>query len=152
MQIAEKPLMEANFGFLICSIYTLMETDRFFKNLSLKNNIYLHINNNNYYYFESADLNELYTLLNKNSLRRLSYYLVKIFINSTEDAFSFITNNKTLNEEQYCEILLLQKYLQKFNYHYRRYYIYINGDIINLPSIKKLNNSALKILFQIAGI
>ena len=35
MQIAEKPLMEANFGFLICSIYTLMETDRFFKNLSL---------------------------------------------------------------------------------------------------------------------
>ena len=126
---------------LICCLYTLSNRNGFFKKLNLKKDIYLHIDSKkDHFSAESEQLDELYKLLNKPSLRRFAYRLIKPLTNKNS-----IQNNSG-------EITLLRKYLQKFKYNYRLHFFYRNGNYELLPTDKEMNMSAIKSLFFLVGI
>ena len=86
-------------------------------------------------YLDLDSDNEFYNLLNKNSLRRFSYLLIRPIINSDFLSGSYIRENGDIKKDFYNEISLLLIYLKKFNSTYRRFFLYKKG-FLN-PSISK---------------
>ena len=127
-------------SYLICSLYTLSEYNILFKELNLKNTIFLNINNeeNNLNYIE--DIDKLYKLLNSSSLRRFSIILLNPLLQKSN-----------LNEIS-NETALLKKYLRKFKYNYFKYFYRKYENIGHSPTSKEVNTYSLKILFLLAGI
>lgn len=152
MRISRNPILNAELPFLVCSLYTLFETHKTFTLTNIKQDIYSNLNNDNYFSIEMESFKEFYKLLNKLSLRRFSYILIKPILNRDYLLFYNVPKNKMANPKVYNEILFLKKYLRKFKYHYRRYFFFKNGNFVNLPKEKELNVYAIKMLFLIAGI
>lgn len=143
MPIPKKLLLEIDLSSLICSLYTLSETNQLFKKLDLKNDIVTYINYKDYFH-------ELYQLLNNTSLRRFVFKLLKPILNNTYLKNSSIKTQDNINIIYKEETVLLQKYLKKFKHNY--YYYYQNENFENSSTEKEINLSALKSLFLIVGI
>ena len=133
---------------LICALFTLNPNTTLFKKLNLSNKSSITtptlkkiLNNKEFF-------SDLYDALNNKAIRQLAYTLLSpIFIkNYTTPQVT------TLNYEIKKDLDLLEKYLEKFQYTYFRYFFPIN-DKIPLPSTnKELNTKAIKALFLILGI
>mgnify|MGYP001174571616 FL=1 len=155
MQILEKQVLNFNLSLLLCSLYTLFEFHKIFKRLNLKEDIFLNVNNIDYFSKnkEGEISKEFYMLVNKLSLRQLSYFILKPFLSSNYfNTFSPNNKVKDWNKGFYNEMILVKKYLQKFKYNYKRYFFSQNGTFVNLPPNKELNMYAIKLLFLITGI
>ena len=155
MQILEKQVLNFNLSLLLCSLYTLFEFHKIFKRLNLKEDIFLNVNNIDYFSKnkEGEISKEFYMLVNKLSLRQLSYFILKPFLSSNYfNTFSLNNKVKDWNKGFYNEMILVKKYLQKFKYNYKRYFFSQNGTFVNLPPNKELNMYAIKLLFLITGI
>ena len=81
MRISRNPILNAELPFLVCSLYTLFETHKTFTLTNIKQDIYSNLNNDNYFSIEMESFKEFYKLLNKLSLRRFSYILIKPILN-----------------------------------------------------------------------
>ena len=144
---------------LICCLYTLDNKNKFFKQLNLKNDIYLDINNeNDYFSTDIKNFDELYKLINKIALRRFVFLLLKPIIIGPS-IWNFEENqlfNPKLSTSKfktfYEDATLLKIYLQKFKYNYRLYFFYQNGNYEFLPTDKELNMFSIRSLFFLIGI
>ena len=132
---------------LICSLYTISENHNLFKTLNLLNDLQLNINNDDCISIEIKNFKVISQLLNKTSLRRHSYSLIKPLLNQNSPL-----RFDTIEKNGINELFLIKKYLKKYKYHYRRYFFYQNGDYKNLLTDKELNMDAIKSLFLITGI
>ena len=152
MEISKKTKFKFNLSSLLCGLYTLSENDKFFKKVSLKNDIFLNINSNDYFSPELVNWHNFTKLLNKLSLRRFSYNLLKPVLTANYIDLALNNNNEGRTKECYEEIILFRKYLRKFKYNYRSYFIEQSRNFNNLPSDKELNTSAIDVLFLFSGI
>jgi hypothetical protein len=62
---------------------------------------------------------------------------------------NFCENNQITTSE---EVMLLKKYMQKFNQNYYRYFFYQHENYEKLPTKKEINTHAIETLFLLAGI
>jgi hypothetical protein len=151
MQILEKTSTKPNIDPLICTLYTILEDNSIFKNVNIKHNIFLNKKNPEKPIPNSKIFQELYILVNRLSLRKFAYLLIKpLLISTNSSLFSNIA--KTDIQKNESETTLLKKYLQRFQYNYRRYFLYQNGNYENPPTNKEINTYAIKTLFLLAGI
>ena len=146
--------VECNFNLssLLCGLYTLSENDQFFKKISLKNDIFISINNNDYFSTIVENCYEFTKLLNKASLRRFSYSLVKPILTENYIKHPLTTKNNEWANDCYSEIILLKQYLRKFKYNYRAYFVEQGENFYNVLSEKELNTYGLHTLFLLSGI
>ena len=151
MQILEKTSTKPNIDPLICTLYTILEDNSIFKNVNIKHNNFLNKKNPKKPIPNSKIFQELYILVNRLSLRKFAYLLIKpLLISTNSSLFSNIA--KTDIQKNESETTLLKKYLQRFQYNYRRYFLYQNGNYENPPTNKEINTYAIKTLFLLAGI
>jgi|TARA_B110000261_G_scaffold105262_1_gene118154 hypothetical protein len=150
LRILEKTPAKTNLISLICTLYTLSEENNVFKYVNLKNSIFFHKINSKRPLVNLGIFQEFYILINKPSLRKFAYLLLKPLLVSTDSRMIFNIEEENLNNNN--EIILLKRYLRKFQYNYRRYFLYQNGDDENLPTCKEMNTYAIKTLFLLAGI
>ena len=151
MQILEKTSTKLNIDPLLCTLYTILEDNSIFKNVNIKHNIFLNKKNPKKPTPNSKIFQELYILVNRLSLRKFAYLLIKpLLISTNSSLFSNIV--KTDIQKNESETTLLKKYLQRFQYNYRRYFLYQNGNYENTPTNKEINTYAIKTLFLLAGI
>ena len=100
----------------------------------------------------------MYKLINKISLRRFVYLLLKPLIISPslwnfKENQLFIPKLSTSKFQTFYEdATLLKKYLQKFKYNYRLYFFCQNGNYEVLPTDKELNMFGIRSLFFLIGI
>ena len=151
MQILRETPTKINFGLLICTLYTIVEDNNIFKNVSIKSDIFLNIKKREQLTTNREILQELCTLINKSSLRKFAYLLIKPILTSTNSSTTFNTTEKNVQKNE-NEKILLKKYLRRFQYNYRRYFLYKNRDYENSPANKEINTYAIKTLFLLAGI
>ncbi len=152
IKLSNELLLGVNLSYLNCSLYTLCENNKIFKTFNLKTNILLDINNADYFFYSDQNFPEFYKTLNKQSLRRFAYVLIKPF--QKVNYYPFLSNNSNTQpkEEIYKEINLLKAYLRKFKYHYRRHFFYQNQNYETLPTAKEMNSMAIKALFVLTGV
>ena len=152
MTIAEKLIPDVNLSFLICSLYTICETEEIFKKLNLKKSVYFYLYINENFAIDLDSLQNTYKILNRVSVRRYSYFLIKPFLNLKKSSKNSTIKKTSQNKENYTSTVFLKKYLRKFKYNYNRYFIRQNSTYENLPTNKEINESAIKLLFIFAGI
>ena len=141
-----------NLSTLLCGLYTLSENDQFFKKISLKTDIFININNNDYFSPKVENCYEFTKLLNKASLRRFSYSLLKPILTENYIKHPFTTKNNEWAKDWYSEIILLKQYIRKFKYNYRAYFVKQGENFYNVLSDKELNTYGLHTLFLLSGI
>ena len=133
-----------NISFLLCSVLTLTPDNSFFKEVKIKQDLFWNPDNNS---FIVASLNEerlsklLSGLLNTLPLRQTAY---DIAVPLLKQGFK-PSNNQNINT---YEVRILQKYLKKYQYIYRRYFL-INYD--NNLTNKELNYFAIESLLLLLG-
>jgi len=152
MQILKKQLLDVNLQALICSLYTLFENHEIFLKMNLRTGIVLDKNNGHCFCTKIEIFQELNCLLNKPSLRRFSYHLLEPILNPNSFLIFSEIENRIVGKEIFDETILLKKYLRKFNYNYRRYFLYQNSSSESSPTTKEINVYAVKILFLLVGI
>lgn len=149
MQTSKKSIISLHY--LICSIYTLSNNDPFFKKINFKNTTYLSKRNIKNLLSNEKKVNEFYSLINSPLLKKFVFQIIQVILKSNKKL-----NLDFLNIENkikfYDEIVLLKKYLDKFHYNYRHYFIYQNGDCINPPTNKEINTNAIKALILLTGV
>tara|TARA_B000000475_G_C15982429_1_gene441579 strand:+ start:1086 stop:1337 length:252 start_codon:yes stop_codon:yes gene_type:complete len=69
-----------NLSSVLYGLYTLSQNVQFKKKISLKNDIFININSNDYFSTQVEKCYEFSKLLNKTSLRRFFYSLLKPFL------------------------------------------------------------------------
>lgn len=155
MVISKKIILDVNLSFLICTFYTLSNDDTFFKVVNIRGNLFLHINNFDYFYKDFKNPEEFlqfYKFLNKSSLRRFGYILLNPFLTPNNSFSKSTLTVKNETKEIFTRHNLLKKYLQNFKRNYRRHFLYQNGNYPNLPTDREINTFALKLLFLLVGI
>ena len=152
MTIPEKLIPDVNLSFLICSLYTIHETEEIFKQQNLKKSVYFYSYLNEDFSVDIDYLQKTYKMLNRVSLRRYSYFLMKPLLNFKKSALKSTINNGSLGKDIDNSTIFLKKYLKKFKYNYNRYFIRQNINNENLPTNKEINECAIKLLFVFAGI
>lgn len=135
--MTKKLTVKIDLNYLICSLYTLSEYHILFKELNLKNTMFLNTNDDENYI---ETIGKLYKLLNSSSLRRFSIILLNP-----------ILQKSNLNEIS-NETALLKKYLRKFKYNYFKYFYRQYENVGRAPTPKEINIYSLKVLFLLAGI
>ena len=138
--------------YLFCSLYTLSENHIVFKKINFKNEFFLNLNNDDYFFINEENFLELYKSLNRKSLRILSYRLIRPLLNPRSLRFFYDVENNSVTKEMDSEIILLKNYLRKFKYNFRRSFFYQNGNYNNFPADKELNEFAIQLLFLLTGI
>lgn len=129
-----------------------MESNKTFRKINPKTGILLDIDNVDYFSNNEAQFDAFYEMVNKHSIRRFTYILIKPLLEPNYFFVKETKETKLSNSINYNEIKLLKKYLRKFKYHYRRRFFYQNGNYKNLPTGNKLNRIAIKALFLLMGI
>ena len=152
MAKSKQNVLDVDLSYLACTLYTLVNYHKVFKKLTLEKNIKSFKEAENCFSTDLDSDNEFYNLLNKNSLRRFSYLLIRPIINSDFISGSYIRENGDIKKDFYNEISLLLIYLKKFNSTYRRFFLYKKGFLNPSISKKEINFTAIKILFFLAGI
>ena len=68
------------FSLLLCSLYTLCENNTLFKTFNIRNDIFLNVNNEDIISNNNELSTNVYALINKKSLRRFVFRLLKPLI------------------------------------------------------------------------
>mgnify|MGYP001329168206 CR=1 FL=1 len=136
-------------SYLTCSIYTLYGNHEFFKNFNLKDDVYVDREKSNHWFASTKNSHEFYRLTNKMSIKQFAFKLIKPLLKKNSESLNFYPRDNGGIDD---EIILLKKYLRKFNFIYRRHFTYQNRHYIKLPSDKEINMHAIKTLFLLAGI
>ena len=145
MRILHNQNSNLHLSSLICSLLVFVPTDELFKKLDLKKDIYWGLKNKS---FALKNVEYFYPLLNKISIRRFSYNLIKPVISKQLPDSDIKKTKNNFNNET----ILLQKYLKKFKVFYKQYFL-INEDNTNrLLTDKDINSLALESLFILSGI
>ena len=145
MRILHNQNSNLHLSSLICSLLVFVPTDELFKKLDLKKDIYWGLKNES---FALKNVEYFYPLLNKISIRRFSYNLIKPVISKQLPDSDIKKTKNNFNNET----ILLQKYLKKFKVFYKQYFL-INEDNTNrLLTDKDINSLALESLFILSGI
>ena len=144
--------LDINEKFLLCTLYTLSESQKIFKNLNLTTDLYLDNNNYSTFSINIKNLHEVCNLLNKTSLRTFSYILINPLLKLKNLAVVSSSKNIFKDKEVYNDKILLKKYLIRFKYNYYRYFCSQNENWKDLPTDKELNLSAIILLFLITGL
>lgn len=152
MRIPETSVLKINKTYLICSLYTLCGNHKVFRKFNLKNDTYINIKNFNCLSYNVKKFYGFSALINKSSLKELSFGLLKPFLTSSDILTDLNFDIKKALPTFYDETILLRKYLLKFNHNYRKYFFYQNGNFVNLPTNKEINMYAIESLFLLAGI
>ena len=131
---------------LICANYTLMPTESTFTKYYLGDFLFIKPITDNVTSFNKNLYKEIIDSLNQPCLNQISYTLLKPLI---------LEEKKKIkgNKFRITGNLLLKKYLKKFKYNYRIYFL--QQEQINWNyrvTDKELNNLAIKALFFLAGI
>jgi len=142
-----KTLSNVDIDIILCSLFTLTPSNKLFKNINLKNDLY-RLNGESYLLSNKENFKELYDLLNESYLRQLAYDLLEPFITKKH----LLPEPQRRSESLYEQTTLLKKYLRRFNYIYNRYFLTKNGNYNLLPNDKEINFFAIKSLFLLAGI
>ena len=138
-----------NSSLLICSLYTIAENNKIFKELNLKNDVYLSMLDSDHFSTNSKNFTDFYKLLNKPSLRRFAYSLIKPLLKENYLIFSY---NKNVTREVFDETTSLKKYLRKFKHNYCRFFFNQNVSYEYLNTDKNIDTHAVELLFLITGI
>jgi len=138
--------------FLICAIYTLytlIPDNRHFKSLKINTN---HSSESEEYickFLQQETFSSLQKILNKTSIRQFSYILLNPLLQE-KGYYSNLTLPN--NIKIHTEIILLKKYLNKFKFIYKRYFLSDLFDLDNMPTDKEVNYFAITSLMLIVGI
>ena len=124
--------LEVNNSMVFCCLFTLRPTEPLFSHLTLKNTIYHNRQGKDYMLLSDNSVHELYTTLNKPSLRQLAYSLITPAL---QNDFS-----------------LLIQYVKKFKNNYKLYFLCKSKDYANFPSEREINTVAIKTLQGLIGI
>ena len=143
----DKALSNVEIDIILCSLFTLTPTHKFFRNINFKNDLYL-IKGESYLLSNKEKFKELYNLLNESYLRQLAYDLLEPFITKQH----LLPEQQKRNESLYEQTALLKKYLRRFNFIYNRYFLTKNCNYNLLPTDKEINFFAIKSLFLLTGI
>ena len=132
-------------AFLLCGALTLEPSNNFFKRLVLKPNIFVQNKTSTLQkdFQNSKELKEFSTIINCCSIRKVAYLIIRPFILKINTPNSYSDDTQTLT---------LKKYLKKFNYFYRRYFLDRIENNHTTPTNKQINYYALKVLFLLAGV
>ncbi len=142
-----KTLSNVDIDLILCSLFTLTPSNKLFKNINFKNDIYC-LNGESYLLSNKENFKDLYNLLNESYLRQFAYNLLEPFRTNR----NLVTNPLTKCESLDDQTILLKKYLRKFNYIYNHYFLTKSGNYNLLPTEKEINYFALKSLFLLMGI
>ena len=111
--------------------------------------MFIDIKNTNRAFFYKCNFQDLYPLLNKQSIKQFAFILIKPLLKRDWHLLNFCENNQITTSE---EVMLLKKYMQKFNQNYYRYFFYQHENYEKLPTKKEINTHAIETLFLLAGI
>ena len=153
--MSEKSMISLRY--LICSVYTLLGSDQFFKQMNFKDPTYLSKKNINYFLSDEKKIYEFYSLIKRPALKKFAFKRIQFFLNSNRIIQPKVKINvaflTTENRNKFCyEFTLFTKYLKKFHYNYRHYFIYQNSDCITSPTDAEIGANAVKALLLILGI
>ena len=141
---SEKPIT-ISIPVLLCCIFTIEPHNKLFKILNFKRELYLNsdVKNENSIFLNLHNetlANELYKILNRPALRQMAHNLLKPIL-LQPNGLQKNNDNKTL----------LQRYLKKFKYLYRRYFCKYTKQNQFITD-KDLNYFAIQTLFLIVGV
>lgn len=146
-KITQRYKNRLSLSILLCGAITLDPHNKFFKKITLTNDLYPDPNNRNQ---ESilkplaieAYETEFYEFLNRSTIRQMAYKTLKpLLVNNSKQKIAF--GKKT-------EILKI--YLKKYKRLYKKYFIRSPKGINNTINDKTINYFALQTLFFIVGI
>jgi len=145
MYFSDKHSNSLRLSFLICTLLTLAPTDKFFQKINLKRDILL---GGEKYDYILTNFESFYACLNKVSVRRFAYILIRPILFEKE----IYSQEMNVKKEFYSQALLLKKYLKKFKFLYKYYFFLDEGNInLNLTD-KEINLFAISSLFLLVGI
>ena len=147
MQIRKNSFFEVRSSSIICSLYTLSESQEVLTILNLQSGISPNIKNDGSF---SDDFLTFYKLINNPVIRGFSYYLIKPILG--KKYVSLLSRNIAIKKIICKNTIPLKKYLRKFRYNYCRYFFSQNENFDNYPTEKEMNMYAIKSLFFLAGI
>jgi hypothetical protein len=109
MYFSDKHSNSLRLSFLICTLLTLAPTDKFFQKINLKRDILL---GGEKYDYILTNFESFYACLNKVSVRRFAYILIRPILFEKE----IYSQEMNVKKEFYSQALLLKKYLKKFKF------------------------------------
>jgi hypothetical protein len=146
MLVSKKSLKSVSLSFLLCSLYSLCEYDNLFKELNLKNDIFLNVNREDIMINDSEMFNKLYQLSNKKSLRRFVFRLLQPLFSQNDRP------SLRIGREDDSDIILFKRYLRKFRYTYYLYFSDQNEQSETRLTEKEINMAAVNMLFLLIGV
>jgi len=135
---------ELNLNLILCALFTLMPNSSLFKNLNINDKLIVQLNKDEFVFINSKNIVEFSTQLNKPSLRQIAYKAIQPLF--PKKSFLLTPTNRRNDKNQH---LLLKRYLRKFNYSYKRYFLFKTNLYL---TDKEINYFALESLFLIAGV
>jgi hypothetical protein len=133
---------------ILCSLLTLAPNENLFKDLDIKKKVYVSTSDKDYLLDDSKKFIELSNLINKSSIRRLAYTILRSHSIKNDKRWLRISPNKQL----FSQPTLLKKYLQKFKYTYYRYFFSLAEKPYISTNPKEINTLAIKSLFFLIGV
>lgn len=132
---------------LICSLIALLPNNLLFKELNIKKSFPYIRQDTNLILVELAYLENLFFLLNKQSIREIAYNILQPLLQEIKNK-----NKETPNVKvDAIEYRALKKYLQKFKYSYKKCFLKQPFMMKYIVSEKELNLMAIKTLFVLVG-
>ena len=128
---------------IICTIFTLLATESIFNHHGLNDFLFVKSTPVTLKQFNDVVYPEFFTSLNKKNLRQASYTLLKPILRIKDDKVY-----ETLLNHNYS----LKKYIKKFKFIYREYFVSEVTAPEILPTDKELNKIAIETLFLLVGI
>jgi len=136
-----------NTNLLICSLFTLLPTDRLFQELNFNKYYSSTRLNENLFLTEFWYLDNFFLLINKPLIRQLAYTILQPLIQENSTLDNNVNRKNRSVEEQ-----TLKKYLKKFKHFYKLFFLE-NSFLSSSPlTDKEINFLAIKILFIFIGI
>lgn len=146
----KRPLSECTsieLNILICSLITLLPNNVLFKELNIKKSFPYIRQDTNLILVELSYLENLSFLLNKQSIREIAYNILQPLLQEIKNK-----NKETPNlKVDSIEYRALKKYLQKFKYSYKKFFLKKTFMTKYILSEKELNLIAIKTLFVLVG-
>ena len=146
----KRPLSECTsleLNILICSLITLLPNNVLFKELNIKKSFPYIRQDTNLILVELSYLENLSFLLNKQSIREIAYNILQPLLQEIKNKNKETSNLKVDS----IEYRALKKYLQKFKYSYKKFFLKKTFMTKYILSEKELNLIAIKTLFVLVG-
>ena len=141
-------LILLNINLLICSLLTLIPNDDLFKELNITKYYSSTEIRDEIVLIEPRQLNKLFLLLNKPLVRQLAYSISQPLLQEITDTSShFSIRNSDSSDHR-----ALKKYLKKFNYLYKLFFLETSVIVKSQKTEKEINFLAINLLFFLIGV